>query len=304
MSEHTFYTSKQEVDLLFDSVARGRVSHAYIFAGINDSLKAALELAKAVNCLSRKGRPCGNCSICRRIETGNHPDVKFYSAEGSMIKINQMRAMQADAHIRPFETGSKVYIINDAHKMTDEAANCILKLLEEPPEFCIFILLTTALQKILPTIVSRCQVVEFKQVQEADRDLSDELYNRREEIIRLLDSFADGKTEALTEGETIYDSGRETAALYLKITISLLRDMLIYSMTKDLTLISNTGEEGFIKEHAGCIPAKHIIELLQAFDTGYNDLGKNANTSLLATALLLKIWRVYRGNVYSSRRKI
>lgn len=285
---------------LIESISKGRASHAYILAGPGSGMEIALEMAKAANCRSGASRPCGRCSTCRRIETGNHPDVMVISPSGATIKIGAMRELRADAEVKPFERGKKVYIIDEAHRMTAEAANSILKLLEEPPHFCMFILITTALQRLLPTLVSRCQVVEFNLPAAPLEEETSELYRRTEEIIELMNSFAGGRADAVVAGETLLGGGRESLAGYLDVTASLVRDMLIYGMTGDERFIINKGAVHHITRYAANIPAKRLLALLEAVTAFKLDLEKNANTSLLVTALLLELRGVFSGDVHSS----
>lgn len=150
------------VEILSRSVANGRVAHAYLFSGPPQIGKTTLGkvLAQAVNC-SGEAPPCGVCSSCRRISTGTHPDVRIIQAEGTSIKIDQIRDLQREAALSPVEGRRRVYIIRQIELATTEAANCLLKTLEEPPARVILILTTSDRDVLLPTIVSRCQVLSL-----------------------------------------------------------------------------------------------------------------------------------------------
>lgn len=157
------------------SIAAGRVAHAYLFVGPPAIGKFALAIAfaQALNCLaaaamSRSGGaaaqgdvPCGKCRPCRLIPQGKHPDVSFIEMlpEKREISIEQIRALQHEAALKPYEASWKVFILRDAEAMSEEAANCLLKTLEEPPPQVILILTAASTEDLLPTIVSRCQVV-------------------------------------------------------------------------------------------------------------------------------------------------
>jgi DNA polymerase-3 subunit delta' len=133
----------------------------------------AVLLAAAANC---KGRPektdelCGRCSSCRKVFGGNHPDIQIYGPEGKegssgrSIKIEAMRNLRKEAYYRPFEGSLRFFIIDEAEKMTEEASNCILKVLEEPPLTTKIILVTAYPALLLPTIRSRCQAFRFKKL--------------------------------------------------------------------------------------------------------------------------------------------
>lgn len=157
------------VSLLGQSLATGRLSHAYLFTGPEHIGKTTLarELAAALNCTGAEA-PCGECSACRKIAAGNHADVQVIGlgqsdngAESKVITIEQIKDMQHDASLPPFEGKHKVFIIEQAELLSIEAANCLLKTLEEPSPNVTFILLTEN-ERLLPeTVVSRCLRLEL-----------------------------------------------------------------------------------------------------------------------------------------------
>jgi len=146
------------------AVAGGHVPHAYLFEGPPGVGKrgAALGLAMAMACPVSPRQGCGSCETCRRIEGGLHPDVPTFAAEGALIVMEQAQAMVALAQTRPHEAAVRVIIIDEADRLNLNAANCLLKALEEPHAGTHFVLCTTAPERILPTIRSRMQRVRFK----------------------------------------------------------------------------------------------------------------------------------------------
>lgn len=154
------------IDKLKNIIKSGRVANAYIFAGPPDIGKefVAINFAKALNCKEFKDDCCDKCVSCRRIEDGNHTDVRIIRPEGAKLKIDQIRLLKRQETYKAIEGEYKVYIIVDAEKMTLESANSILKTLEEPSDKTIFILLTQAYNSLLPTIRSRCQLIRFSLV--------------------------------------------------------------------------------------------------------------------------------------------
>jgi len=126
----------------------------------------AIAFARGLNCLSSLPDGCDRCDSCRKIENGTHPDVELISPlEGGLtISIDQIRKLQRSVAYRPLEGKWKVYIIDDAASATEEAANCLLKTLEEPPPKVILILITENIYRLLPTVRSRCQLILFKQI--------------------------------------------------------------------------------------------------------------------------------------------
>jgi DNA polymerase-3 subunit delta' len=157
------------VKMLGSALQAGRLHHAYLITGPAHVGKTtlALQLAEAANCLE-PGAPCGECPSCLRIIAGHHADVGVLAVdpeaeEGprTMIGIDAVRDLIASAHLRPYEGKTRVYIVQTADKLTTEAANALLKILEEPPPDVLIILLTDNPDGVLPTIHSRCQTLDL-----------------------------------------------------------------------------------------------------------------------------------------------
>lgn len=149
---------------LLNALASGRIGHAYLFAGPRGSGKTSTAriLAKAVNCLTNGGRgePCNECEMCRAINEGRALDLIEIDA-ASNRGIDEIRDLRDKVHFAPTQARYKVYILDEAHMLTNEAFNALLKTLEEPPAHVIFALVTTEAHKIPPTILSRCQRFDF-----------------------------------------------------------------------------------------------------------------------------------------------
>ena len=154
---------QQILEQLYHAIASNRVAGAYLFVGVANVGKetVALHFAKSINCLSSDEGACGGCLSCRKADDGNHPDLQIIRPSGAWIKIDQIRELQKRIIYRPLEGARKVYILTEAERMNLEAANCLLKTLEEPPADSVLILLTTNLDALLPTIRSRCQIIPF-----------------------------------------------------------------------------------------------------------------------------------------------
>lgn len=155
---------------LRNALGNGRVSHAYLFCGPRGTGKTSTGriLAKAVNCLSNgKGEPCNTCSMCQEITEGKSLDIIEIDA-ASNRGIDDIRELRERVNYAPALARYKVYIIDEVHMLSKDAANALLKTLEEPPSHVIFILATTEVHKILPTIMSRCQRFDFKRLSQGD----------------------------------------------------------------------------------------------------------------------------------------
>ena len=159
------------VKTLINAIASGMISHAYLFSGPRGSGKTTIArlLAKAVNCKnldrSKQGKfePCNQCTSCIEINEGRAIDLIEIDA-ASHRGIDEIRELKEGIRFVPNKSKYKVFIVDEAHQLTKEAANALLKTLEEPPPHAIFILATTEIHKMIPTIVSRCQRFDFRRL--------------------------------------------------------------------------------------------------------------------------------------------
>lgn len=147
------------------SLNNNQISHSYLFIGIEGIGKKliATEFAKAILCLNDK-KYCNNCKSCIEFDSDNNPDFLYIEPDGNSIKIDQIREMQKKIQEKPIISKNKVYIINNADKMTTEAQNSLLKTLEEPPEFVTIILIGSNENMFLTTIKSRCMILHFNKI--------------------------------------------------------------------------------------------------------------------------------------------
>lgn len=151
---------------LKNELKRGRIAHAYLFTGSHGTGKTTCSkiLARAVNCLNpRDGDPCGECEVCRGLENGSILDVVEIDA-ASNNGVDSIRSLIEESNFTPATAKYRVYIIDEVHMLSVAAFNALLKTLEEPPPHVVFILATTEVHKLLPTILSRCQRFDFKRI--------------------------------------------------------------------------------------------------------------------------------------------
>jgi DNA polymerase III subunit delta' len=165
-------------NIISGQLKSSRVSHAYLFLGPEGTgrKKLAFELAKALNCKNNAGKAfdsCGACVSCSKINNGLHPDVQLIDfawqarfedkdpEKQKAIKIDTIRALQKEVNLKPTEGRWKVFVIEPAEKITLDAANCLLKTLEEPPQWTVIILLALHKDNLPATVVSRAQIIPF-----------------------------------------------------------------------------------------------------------------------------------------------
>ena len=156
---------QQIVEQLQHTVASDRIAGAYLFVGPTAVGKetVARYFAQLIFCQQDTQPPtvCGTCLACRKVDSGNHPDLQCIQPDGSELKIGQIRELQKQIIYEPLEAKRKVYILTDVDRMNDPAENALLKTLEEPPASSVLILLTSNVRALLPTTRSRCQILQF-----------------------------------------------------------------------------------------------------------------------------------------------
>lgn len=198
-------------NLLSNSIKTDKVSHSYMFVGISGIGKKmmAKDFAKGILCLNEE-KYCNNCKSCIEFDSNNNPDLIYIEPDGNNIKIEQIRELQKRIPEKPIISNRKVCIINDADTMTKEAQNCLLKTLEEPPEFVTIILIGSNENAFLTTIKSRCMIIHFEKI--ADEEISNFLRENYEiePTTNMLDLFQGsiGKAIELKDKQEQYENIR------------------------------------------------------------------------------------------------
>jgi DNA polymerase-3 subunit delta' len=295
-----------------------RVAHAYIFLGPKGVGKTltAVNFAKALNCLaSVDNEACDACISCRKINNSNHPDIFFVKPEkeGASIKIDSIRGLIKDINLKPYEGRKKVYVIDGADLMTQEASNALLKTLEAPPSDSVVILISENLNLLFRTIISRSQVVRFFPLgaEEVKNILARE-YAVEDAQARVLAHLSSGKLgEAIKYKDedvfkkrskiitamlnrALFDmdlekSAREDLRTYLDIMLTWYRDILAAKSGAGQDSLINLDKKDDILREASNLDIDYLDKVINQIMLTSSYLDQNANAKLVMSVLAAKI---------------
>jgi len=224
MSFNSVIGQKEAVEILEDEIEKDRISHAYLFSAKEGSGKSklAFEFAKASFCEEAGVDSCGSCINCRKMDHQNHPDFKTISVleDKTAISIDQIRELKKEIAYKPYDSDHKIYMIEPAEKLTKQAANSLLKTLEEPPSFATIILLAEDSGKLLPTLVSRCQQIKLGSVSKPkikELLLEEGLDMQQADIVSSAAAGSPGKALAMSKIDNYFERRREIYDFLTKI---------------------------------------------------------------------------------------
>ena len=335
---------EKPVRLLSNIIQKGKIPHALLFTGIGGVGKrdAAKLFAMACNCLAavcsnrsfsdqsvdhageeRPLSPCGVCKSCRKIISGNHPDVISVQPEKTHIRIGQIRDLCLMLTMKPYEARYRVVVIFDAHTLNPEAGNALLKVLEEPPDSTVLVLTAHHLHDLLPTIASRCQHIRFNPI--SHDALTDALVNKEGKSGREADLLATLAKGSLTGALSLAASGwidqrgwilrligeaslqqspldRVTTLLAfseklaqdkdrlenaLEIIKIWYRDLMIYQLSPDMVVnkdLSNT-----LKQLSENTTTDDLLSAYDAIQSAQEKIKGNANPRLTLDVMMMKL---------------
>lgn len=300
-----------------------KVSHAYIFEGPNGSGKNMLAraFAKALECEAGYGDACDMCRSCHQMDTGNQPDVKWLIHEKpATISVDDVRTqINSDIVIKPYSSKYKLYIVDEAEKMNEQAQNALLKTIEEPPEYGIIMLLTNNLESLLPTILSRCIVFHLKPVDNYKIvEYLEKEYKVPDYKARICAAFSQGvvgRAIAMASSEEFNDIQYHVLNIVKNIhdmdvyevieTVKKLsaykadindiidmmmvwyRDVLILKVTKDANSIVYKDEYRFLMEQANRSSYEGLNEIIQSLEKAKIRLAANVNFDVAIEMMML-----------------
>ena len=318
------------------ALEQGRESHAYLLTGPPHvgKLTLALEIAQAVNCQRGPGVPCGECVQCQRVADRLHADVRVVDLEftrtvsgrenATAISIDAIRELERSVNLNPFEGSRSVVIIDGASTMTVDAANALLKTLEEPPDGVLFLLLTNEEESLLPTIRSRCQALQLLPMSrrqmldhlgahhgiaedEADRlyrlsrgclgwalqALSDPqlLDQRQADLDRIRETVSaglDAKFAYASEVASLFGSNRPAARELLSLWLRWWRDLLLVKEGADAYL-HNADHSDALRAHAEQLTTAQIAAFIRRLLDTLTALDANASPRLAMETLMLHV---------------
>lgn len=280
-------------EMLYKSVKDKKTSHSYLFVGIEGIGKKeiAKEFAKMLLCIS-DNKYCNICKSCIEFDSNNNPDFLYIEPEGNSVKIEQIRYIQRKIQEKPIIANKKVYIINDADKMTTEAQNCLLKTLEEPPEYSTIILIGSNENMFLSTIKSRCMIIHFSKIEdEKIRKYLEEKYELKDISTNMLEIFQGsiGKAILLKDKKEQYEK--------IELIIKSISQKSIIDILNMSEILYKSKEEIFdILEYINVILIKlskidyEYIKCINSVEETKTRLKQNANYDMSIDNMLFNMW--------------
>ena len=274
-------------------IQKNNILHGYMFIGTEGIGKKifATEFSKMLLCIAEQNKPCNTCKSCIEFNGNNNPDFKIIEPDGNSIKIEQIRLMNSKIIEKPITSARKVYIINDSQKMTVDAQNCLLKTLEEPPEYATIILICNNEAQMLTTIKSRCTKLNFKPLTEFEikQYIQEHLKENVDNNILKLSEGSIGKAINLKEKIELYSELEKfiNKIETIKNTTIFSEAELLYKNTEDIQEILNYMNIKFFEKGSN---NENYLNCIQKVEQAKKRLKANSNYNMTIDNLLLQIW--------------
>ena len=307
---------------LQNAIRQKRFSHAYLLCGEEGSGKrlVAEAFAKTVLCEEEGIVACGKCKSCKQIESGNHPDYRPVVREKATLGVKEIREqVTADVQIKPYSSEYKIYFIDEAEKMTEEAQNALLKTIEEPPEYAVFLLSVSRQELLLQTILSRCVLLPFYPVatEKVKRFLmeskgvpdylaegaaafsggfvgravrfaeSEEFTEQRKDVLHLVKRIDEMTMAEIMENVKLFAAKKEVADSYLDMMLLWYRDVLLYKATRDVNGLMFRDETEAIASQASKRSFENLQGITEALEQVKQRMKSNVNFENALELLLL-----------------
>jgi len=311
----------EAIERIKTDIKEKKVDGAYLFAGPSGvgKKRTAISFAMALNCKQDNLNGCGVCTSCVKIQKGIHPSFRIIEPEGGSIKIEQIRHLKVEAGYKIYEGKKRIWVIDEAHKLTHEAANSLLKIIEEPPPQHVIILVSYSPASLLPTIVSRCRIIKFSPLrQEVIKNFLREKGFAEEKLLDVVSRIARGsagkaleiagKKSFLEERNRVFKLIKEgslsalevfriaeewagkknsDSEILLDVILFFLRDIMMLKM--GYFSILNKDKEEELKNLKDKYTLSHLIECMQAVEESRSLIRANVSIQLVIETLLMKV---------------
>ena len=307
------------VEVFRRALRSGKTSHSYLFEGPAGCGRrtTALALVQAIFCAKRGDDACGACDQCRKVAACSHADIHYIEPDGQFIKIEQVRELQRDLSLRPYEAPRKACIIGSAERFNPAAGNSLLKTLEEPPGNAIIILLTENAGMLLPTIRSRCQLIRFSPLSAGNVRLllerrgmpletaeilapmaegsirraleldNEALANRREILLARISAFDRNRIATIFDASEELGGSRDETLETLDMLISFMQDTA--HLAAGSAEIVNQAVRPALQGFAATWPLKRALQILDDCLETRRSVQRNANAKLALDRLFMRI---------------
>ena len=298
------YKDKQLLayNLFVKDIENNCVTHAYLIDENNysESYDMVLSFVKAILCENKyfDNSKCNNCSLCKRIDDGNYPELKVISADGMYIKKQQIIELQQEFSRSCVEGKKRIYIIRECEKMKTEAANSMLKFLEEPEEDIVAILMTNNINNVIPTIISRCKVIKLNNLSNKEKVVDETLENLAIDFVSMLETKGIDMIMSVKDVwfSVVAAKEREKMVVVFDRMIDIYYDVMkILSGSKN---IKCSKWEDKILEFSKRNMLEGILEKINILVEAKDSIKFNVNSSLLMDSIIISIGGVNDGTRY------
>jgi DNA polymerase-3 subunit delta' len=313
------------VQVLKNALLNHRVAHAYLFSGPRGIGKTTIARAFAQAFLCEQGKllgdSCGECASCQKLNRENHPDLKTIEPQGVSLKIDQIRELVQKVYFKAYDGQGRVYILADVDTMTTEAANSFLKILEEPPEEVLFILISSQPYKLLPTIVSRCQVLQFFPLSNGDMEIflvdrhsiskeraifvasmahgiitralesiqSEDLEQQRKKIVEISQILFKGDVLQAFQTAEELEKKKDELVKTLGLLATWYRDLLVWKTTQHEELLINADMVNGVQQGSQNFSQRRLLQNLATIEQTKGYLNANVNNRLALENMCLDL---------------